>query len=214
MTCRIHSRDVPSYILAGGKSLRFGSDKARVPVQGVPNLQRLMQSLTQFGHRVQVVADREDRYADLDISALADEVHDAGPMAGLATSLKHRQTNLGDGWLLLISCDQVIWKESWFELLVNEIQIGTEVVVFGSDVLQPIPGLYHTSLLATLEKSLIDSHRSIRRLLLQNPEKTRILLSDENPQQAAFNDERELKRLLDEFSLDATMPGYLSTKRS
>ena len=33
------------YILSGGRSRRFGSDKGRMPIDGVPNLLRLHQAL-------------------------------------------------------------------------------------------------------------------------------------------------------------------------
>ncbi len=50
-----------AYLLAGGKSSRFGSNKALVTIDGQPLLLGLIASLKNTEHQVHVVADRVDR---------------------------------------------------------------------------------------------------------------------------------------------------------
>jgi len=107
----------PAYILAGGQSARFGSDKALVTVEGKPLLLHLHLSLAALGHAVQVIADREDRYAALGLTCLLDAQPQSGPLAGLMTAVRHRRSLLGEGWLLLANCDQVEWFPEWLTLL-------------------------------------------------------------------------------------------------
>lgn len=107
----------PAYILAGGQSARFGSDKALVTMEGKPLLLRLHASLAALGHAVQVIADREDRYAALGLTCLLDAQPQSGPLAGLMTAVRHRRSLLGEGWLLLANCDQVEWFPGWLTLL-------------------------------------------------------------------------------------------------
>ncbi len=53
------------YILAGGKSRRFGSDKARAEAKGVAVIVRVAEALASIAGTVTVVADRAGRYDDL-----------------------------------------------------------------------------------------------------------------------------------------------------
>lgn len=111
----------PAYIMAGGRSSRFGSDKARVQIGGSPLLLVLRRELIAQGHSVEIVADRVDRYADLGIECLLDWQADQGPVAGVATALKHREQQQ-PGWLLLLSCDLFVWRAAWFEQLSSALE--------------------------------------------------------------------------------------------
>ena len=48
---------VPAYILAGGKSSRLGSDKARVEIHGEPLLAHVARSLETVAAELVVIAD-------------------------------------------------------------------------------------------------------------------------------------------------------------
>lgn len=120
----------PAYILAGGQSARFGSDKALVQVDRKPLLLRLHASLTSLGHAVQVIADREDRYAALGLTCLLDAQPQSGPLAGLMTAVRHRRSRLGEGWLLLANCDQVEWFPEWLTLLGSASATSAWAVTF------------------------------------------------------------------------------------
>lgn len=107
--------------MAGGRSSRFGSDKARVQIDDSPLLLALRHELIEQGHSVEIVADRADRYADLGVECLVDWQADLGPVAGVATALKHREQHQ-PGWLLLISCDLLVWRAAWFEQLSSALE--------------------------------------------------------------------------------------------
>lgn len=186
--------DCPAYILAGGQSQRFGSDKARVLIHSTPQLVQLMDQLSQQLHTVKVVADRADRYADLGIESLVDLEPDAGPLAGLATALAHRATQ-GPGWLLLVSCDQLRWKKSWFDQLCD-ISPQHLASIFEAEQLQPIPGLYHSDLSHIATTNLAHQNRSLKRLLSQVADRCHHQLVEDNPRNWCFNDPSELTSIL------------------
>ncbi len=200
--------DCPAYILAGGSSSRFGSDKALAIVHGQPQLLALSATLENYGHSVHVVADREDRYQPMGIRCLVDHVPGAGPMAALATALTHRRDNLGAGWILLIGCDQLLWKQAWFDPLAriaatdSDDEDELEAVIYHEPelnrarFLQPIPGLYHSRFLPAVLASLAADKLSIRQLLGQT--RSKALLAESNPRAAAFNTRQEFERLLDD----------------
>jgi molybdopterin-guanine dinucleotide biosynthesis protein A len=137
---------VPAYVLAGGRSSRFGSDKARAVIHGVPLIVRVADSLARSGLPVTVVAARSDAYSDLGLTTIGDIVPGQGPLGGLWTALDHRG---GDGWAFVCACDWVGVRPEWIRLLVAAQRNGAQAVLFASDREQPLFGLYHTSIRET-----------------------------------------------------------------
>jgi molybdopterin-guanine dinucleotide biosynthesis protein A len=154
---------VPAYILAGGQSRRFGSDKARALVKGVPWIVRTSQLLEPLVTEITVVAARVDEYADLGLRTIADIQPGLGPLGGLQTALSdlpnhHRA-------LLLCPCDATILKPSWLEQL-HALCRDTPAAVFRAlDLWQPFPGFYSRECLYSLEIQLSGHSRSLQRFL-------------------------------------------------
>lgn len=197
--------DCPAYILAGGASKRFGSDKALVKLQDQEQLVRLKSALSEQGHRVEIVADKGDRFAHLGIPSLADEIQGLGPISGLLTALRERRKQNGTGWLLLIGCDQLVWRAEWFQQLSQQVGPHTQLVSFaerdkqGTLFPQPIPGLYSTALLEKLESQIDRREYSLRTLFADSQSAT--ILQPDNPRDLAFNTQEELRNLLDHLDL-------------
>jgi len=141
---------VPVYILAGGKSSRFGSDKARALITGKPLILRVAENLKPVASSISVIADVAGKYSDLGFETIADDVAGLGPLGGLKTALRHR----GDGWLFLTSCDVVSFNPQWIELLQRGAAPGSGAVAFKTDRWQPLPALYHSSIMSTLDKQI------------------------------------------------------------
>ena len=98
---------MPVYILAGGRSSRFGSDKARALLDGEPLVARLARQIEPVARRVTVVAEAADTYADLGLRTIADRRPGLGPLAGLEAALldaTNPPKSTAD-WLILLSCD-------------------------------------------------------------------------------------------------------------
>lgn len=146
----------PAYILAGGQSNRFGSDKSRVLVNGKVQICQLAATLSHQGHEVIVVAGEHDHFGDLEFlrdlpsRVIFDRQPGLGPMMGVATALADRlqyhervdnpdnkpndsETPSPDGWLLALTVDQFLWKADWFECLAEEVQGTVEAATFRFD---------------------------------------------------------------------------------
>lgn len=145
----------PAYVLAGGRSRRFGSDKARATVEGVPLVVRVVRRLQLRAPSVHVIADRPDRYADLDLPTLGDLEPGRGPLGGLATALRHASSP----WIWIASCDLLDLRPRWLDRLEAARSGAGSAVAFrgpsgeggasGEDRAgrwQPFPALYRTSL--------------------------------------------------------------------
>lgn len=199
----------PSYILAGGRSRRFGSDKAEVLVDCQPLIVKLQNELRSLGHETYVVADRADRYSAWGMSCLVDAAPNCGPLAGLATALQHCQTRLGNAWLLLVACDLVCWQDAWYQELVQATagsQPGEDpqAVVFRQERVQPVPGLYHASAYSLAAQRLASGHLALHGLLEQL--NTSTLVAARNPCHYSFNTRAEFEVARNRGAQDVSDP--------
>jgi molybdopterin-guanine dinucleotide biosynthesis protein A len=160
---------VPAYILAGGKSRRFGTDKARAILEGQPLIGRLANQLTPVVASITVIADVPDKYADLNLKTLADEQPQQGPLGGLITALADLSGRSSGDWLLLLSCDMVLLRPEWIEQLAAQAHLPAQAVAFRNQRWEPMPALYHTALLPTARVQLAADRRAMQDLLDQAP---------------------------------------------
>jgi len=143
---------VPVYILAGGKSSRFGRDKARAESDGIPIILRVASDVRSVASSITVVADKSEKYTDLRLRTISDRIPRLGPLGGLQTALEDCAS---EGWLLLLSCDFVGVRADWVYSLLTHREAGAQVVLFRDSVgWQPMPALYHTSIRETVTQQV------------------------------------------------------------
>lgn len=130
---------VPVYILAGGQSRRFGSDKARAVLDGQPLLVRIVQSVQPMATQIRVVAAQADAYADLGLPTIADLHPGCGPIAGLEAAL----ADCDQPWLALLSCDLLHIHPHWLERLAAHRTESAAAVAYRHRHWEPLLALYH-----------------------------------------------------------------------
>jgi len=84
--------DVSAFIIAGGKSRRFGSDKMLYEYEGVPLIERVYRVVSGVFRDIAIVGDGGGRFAFLKAPCVPDLVRGAGPMGGVYTALTHSRT--------------------------------------------------------------------------------------------------------------------------
>jgi len=156
---------LPVYILAGGRSSRFGSDKARATLHGRPLLSHVAAMLKPVATRITVVADSEGKYDDLGFRTIADDKPALGPLGGLHTAL--RDLPLEDDWLLLCSCDAAVMHCDWLRRLIAGRSTEYDAVAFSSSRWQPMPGVYARRALPTITNCINGQNWSMQYLLDQ-----------------------------------------------
>jgi len=154
---------LPVYILAGGRSSRFGSDKARALRRGRPLLCHVAAMLEPVASRITVVADRARKYDDLGFRTVADRQPGRGPLGGLAGALADLPGERH--WLLLCSCDAAVLRSAWLHQLLAYRGAGHDAVAFRSSRWQPMPGLYARTARPTIADCLNGQDRSMQNLL-------------------------------------------------
>lgn len=193
---------VSAYILAGGKSSRFGSDKARAILDGVPLICRVAEALRPVVADITVVAERYGKYADLRLRTIADARPGLGPLGGLVTALADRLDRRGAGWLLLTSCDMAESRVEWVQALLEHTAEGRRAVLFRGERLEPLLALYHTDLLPLAETRLAQGQGALWRLV-EAAGHVEIPLPDSYQRLPQINTPGELERCRSAIALGA-----------
>jgi len=181
---------LPVYILAGGKSRRFGRDKARVEISGQPLLVNVAGLLKPVATKIIIVADRAGKYRDLGFETIADRLPGLGPLGGLQAALSHCR----EGWLLCASCDRIGIRPGWLQALFAGRKDGVKAVLFRGSIWQPLPGLYHASLAPEVDAA-VAAGRLTPWTLLEQTDTVALELPDDWGTSLDINDPGELEKV-------------------
>ena len=185
---------VAAYILAGGQSSRFGSDKARALIDGRPMICRLAESLAPCAGDVTVIARQAGQYEDLGLVTIADFQPGLGPIGGLETALAEAAAR-HIRWALVLSADLVSFQPSWLRLLRDATKETTQAVAFRGEHVEPLCALYRAPALPQVRQFIDGGGRALFRLL--ETLKTNYLpLPADWPALAHVNTPQELERAL------------------
>ena len=161
--------DIHLYVLAGGLSSRFGSDKAMANVEGSPLICGVIDALaglSKIQETITLVTGATERYAELGYRIITDRPTGVGPLGGLCAALEDKLNSTGSGWVLLASCDLIHPKRQWVESLVEHVNDhGTLAAAYHGTRWEPMLALYHTDLLPRVQAQLNDGNRSFQQLL-------------------------------------------------
>jgi molybdopterin-guanine dinucleotide biosynthesis protein A len=153
------------YVLAGGMSSRFGSDKALADIGGKPMLVRACGMFKEcpLPYAPTVVGDPL-KYRSFADRCIADEWPSEGPLGGILTALKDSaeceyeiRTNI------ILGCDMPFLTTRWvLELLQRGLSSKADVVVPRSPAgLEPLCAVWRTGALPTLQEAF---ERGMRRV--------------------------------------------------
>ncbi len=156
---------LPVYILAGGRSLRFGADKARALIGGVPLACRVAEALKSMSSSQTVVSAEAGAYEDLGLTTIADTRPGMGPIGALEAALADRLARFSEGWLLLSACDLAEPDAALAQGLIGHIREGTQVVAYRTDRWEPLFALYHSSIRGLVSQHLDDGQRAMWRMI-------------------------------------------------
>ncbi len=149
-------------VLAGGKSSRFGSDKALAVYDGVRLVERAVSLLDSLGLKPIVSLRRGADYAFLNCLSVYDRLPDEGPLGGLYTAL----STFKDVPFLVVTCDMPALNEGVLTGLLNGRKPGASMTVYSVEGrVQPFPGIYEPSLLESVRAQLKLGRRSLQALI-------------------------------------------------
>ncbi|PLZ98591.1 molybdenum cofactor guanylyltransferase [Fischerella thermalis CCMEE 5268] len=168
-------------VLAGGKSKRMGRDKALIPIEDVPMLQRICQIAETCAEQVYIVTPWPERYQHLLLPnsqfiqelPLPDETGNEskthGPLVGFAQGLTQVKTD----WVLLLACDlpklRVEVLQEWISRLQQVPEEVIAALVYRNNRWEPLCGFYRRRCLPQLNKYIEQGGRSFQEWLKQYP---------------------------------------------
>ncbi|QQE09983.1 molybdenum cofactor guanylyltransferase [Planctomycetota bacterium] len=157
---------LPLFILAGGLSSRFGSDKARIQIQDKNILQIITSTFSPYISSTTVIADKPDKYSDLKLQTIIDSKPGyRGPLAGLLTAAEHTSKKNDHCWFMLTSCDTINISPKWIKQLLAMRSSTYQAIVFRDDRYQPFPGIYHSNIAKPASETLNTKQASMQNFL-------------------------------------------------
>ncbi len=189
--------DVTGVLLAGGKSLRMGRDKALLELNGLTLFERSRQLLEPFFKRILIAGDRLDLVRP-GISAIAD-LYPGSALGGLYTGLRAAETD----WIFVTPCDMPYPDPEIVKRLLANRDGVDAVVPRTPEGYEPVFALYHKNCLLQMESMLrngqyriYDFYQRIAIRFLDPPELPvgwrRALININTPEQLAALKENEL----------------------
>lgn len=139
-----------AFVLAGGESKRFGSNKALFEIGGEPVVSMLCRRLSPLFDRVRILARENILSVDPEFEVLADVRQEQSPLVGIYSGLKH----LGEGKAFFVACDLPLVRQSLVKYLVLKSPGYDAVVPRTEKGLEPLCAVYDASCLGAIELAL------------------------------------------------------------
>jgi molybdenum cofactor guanylyltransferase len=166
----ISDANIRGFVLAGGASRRFGSDKALVEFDSellIARLCRVLQAAT--GAPAFVVGDPE-KYGHIGVECIADRWPGAGPLGGIITAVSTSGASADQtSWSLVIGCDLPFLTVEWLRhLTMRAAASHAEVVVPESSYgLEPLCACWRMSAAPTLIRTFEGGVRRVTEAMRQ-----------------------------------------------
>jgi molybdopterin-guanine dinucleotide biosynthesis protein A len=151
------------YILAGGRSSRFGRDKALVEMAGRPLILHVAERAREVCEAVTIVGPPQ-RYAHLNLRVIGDAIENAGPLGGIATALE----DSASPWNLIVACDMPFLCAAVLDLLFDRAgQRAADVILplSSTGLEEPLCAIYAKSAGPTLRAGIEAGTRKITEAL-------------------------------------------------
>ena len=150
-------------VLAGGRSSRFGRDKAWHRVDGEPMLIRILNAMRHVTDDVAMSVSSDEDEGPEGVRRIVDKFPGEGPIAGLHAALADCRTE----WILVAPCDVPYLSPHDLQALLDGRTPAVAAVVAADSTgrLHPLCACYHRYTIAEVERMLTSDERAVHRLL-------------------------------------------------
>ena len=189
---------ITGIILAGGKSSRFGSNKALAKFNGIPLIERVINVLGRIFKKLMIITNSPLEYSYLKIPLYQDLVKDLGPVGGIYTGLDA----LNDDWAFFCACDMPFINEELIRYIAG-VKDGFDAVVpkVGWKI-EPLHALYSKNCLPAMKELIYKKEyqtiKAFNNINVRYVDEEEIKICD--PQQKTFlnvNKQDELEQIVE-----------------
>jgi molybdopterin-guanine dinucleotide biosynthesis protein A len=149
-----------SVILCGGRTRRFGGNKANACVGGHPVIERIFRVLEPLSSRVIAVTSGEDTGIHIPggVVVVADVYPGMGPLGGIYTGLLHADSGLA----LVVGCDMPFLNTRLLSFMFGFADSFDAVAPrLSGKYVEPLHAVYSTSCLPKMKESLESGQRPV-----------------------------------------------------
>ncbi|GAB6065327.1 molybdenum cofactor guanylyltransferase MobA [Aquifex pyrophilus] len=139
-------KEIPCYILAGGKSRRFGEDKLLYKINGKSVIERVLETAKKVFKEVYIVAKEREKFSFLKVPVIEDERKEQASIIGLYTALKHSKREE----CFILSGDLPLISERTLNFLLK--RYNPPITLAKTDNVHPLVGIYSKIVLKLLEE--------------------------------------------------------------
>lgn len=130
-------------ILAGGKSSRFGSNKAMYKIEQKPMLEKIVEKLETSFHKIYIIGNKKQDFKGIKgkVEYLTDVIPDKGPLGGLYTGLSKSDSQFN----YLQACDMPFICGDYLKFMKKYIKADSEYEAYIPEkdgYLEPFVGIY------------------------------------------------------------------------
>ena len=134
-------------ILAGGRSSRFGSNKALVMVAGKPLIQRVADLMASLFAECLLITNTPEEYRFLNLPMTGDRYRECGPLAGIHAALLQVKTDRA----FVVACDMPNISPELIRYIctINEQEYDV-IIPWLKSGQEPLFGIYHKNSLGVI----------------------------------------------------------------
>ncbi len=149
-------------VLAGGRSMRMGQDKALLRTNGLTLLETVVATLHPLAGEIVIVADQAEKYLLPNCRVVGDLYPQTGPLGGVLTGL----SELGAGAHLVVACDMPTLQPALLRLLIDSMGPEWDVVVPEVEGrMEPLCAVYSDTVVSALQAFLDSGGRALHKAL-------------------------------------------------
>lgn len=157
--------DISCIVLAGGKGLRLGHDKALETVGNRSLLERVVSRLWRLSSAVIVVTAQGGPFPQLigypELRVVADTYHGKGPLAGIYAGLAASDSLCN----LVVACDMPFLNQALLDYMVQVSADGDVTIPRVGDTVEPLHAVYSQRCLGPVEYLLEQGRVKVSELL-------------------------------------------------
>jgi molybdenum cofactor guanylyltransferase len=158
--------EVTGIILAGGKNLRLGRNKALEKIGGVPVIERVVNRLTPVVSQLIIVtADGKNHLVPIPTAKFVADIYPGkGPLGGIYSGLSRANTDFS----IAVACDMPFLNTRLLQHMV-ELAPGYDAVVpiLRKSFFEPLHSIYSRNCLTIIKKHIESGQLSIRAFLAE-----------------------------------------------
>lgn len=154
--------DIAGVILAGGRSTRFGSNKALAILDDKPLIQHVANLMSSLFAECLLVTNTPEEYTFLSLPMTHDRYRDSGPLAGIHAAL----LQISEPRAFVVACDMPNLSPELIRYICNINEQEYDVIIpWLESGQEPLFGIYHKKSLAVIDTYLQQKDCQIIRAL-------------------------------------------------